>query len=1058
MQLRRWTLLLLLVGCTVSGFAFSEAPESPVQIQLDSVSGIVYDAVSKATLAGAQIKTSDPKYTAMTDENGKFTVKFPTYIKSLTVSAPEYNKKEIPVFMDKSSRIVYLYPSLYDTYFHDQLTVTGLKSNLGVSTAQKTISINNFASLSIDTELKNKMSSEIKLTNYSGTPAAGAAMLVRGINSLNARVQPLIVVDGVFLDNQEDRISIHEGNITNTLSGIDVNDIQNVSVLKDGTSLYGSKGANGVVLISTNRGGGLATKITASTMIGYNMKPNITPMMNSNQYRVYLSDLLIDEKAQEQLSNQFFLIEDEDFIYYNRFHNNTNWSEGIYNNSATQSYNVGVNGGDEIALYNLSIGITNALSTLKNNDFNRLNARFNSDINLNDKFNTSFDISYVQTVRELRNDGIAESFTSQINSPGYLSMIKSPFLTPYQFDNSGTLTTKLEDFDFLKMANPYAILDYGVGQMQKTVFNLAIQPTYKLSNSLKISSRFSYSMNNMSENAFSPMYGIAPLIDLDQSFVSRNYVKTQFAKQVSIFSDTRVNWYKMNGYNTFELNAGVRFLNDSYESEYALGHNTGSDQVKEMSNSLSYKTVGGLDEPYKLLTYYGVFNYSMKNKYFVEATMNAETNSRFGKEAKNGLQLLGVSWALFPSLNAAWVISSEEMMKSVDFVDVLKLRAGIGMSGNDGIQSSATNTYMNAVRYSRTASGLQIYNISNPEVQWETATKRSIGLDANLFRERLWLTVDLYNNTTDNLLVQKNLNPISGLGTYWSNDGKLQNNGYEVSLDFKVLNYKDLKMTLGASVAHYSNKILALADGDYKTSIYGAQLLTAVNQPIGQFYGYQTAGVYATTEDAQADGLYMRKSTGELVPFEAGDVRFVNNDASDKIIDEKDKTVIGNSNPDFFGAINAGLKYKKLSLQMVFNYSYGNEVYNYLRSQLESGSTFNNQSVALTNRWFTEGQQTNIPKSVYNDPKGNNHFSDRWIEDGSYLRLKTLELSYELPVKSSFLQGVTVWGSANNLWTLTKYLGVDPEFAANNQILYQGIDTGLLPQSKSYFAGIKIYL
>lgn len=1055
MHFCKWTSFVLLIGCTVSGFSQTAPAET---IQIDSISGVIYDAVTKQALAGAQIKTSDPKYASMTDENGAFTIKFSSNIKTIIVSAPDYNKKEIPLFTVNTVKKIYLYPAVYDNYYNDQLTLSGFKPNQRVVNAQKTIDIDNYASISLDNELRNKLSSEIRLTNYSGTPAAGAAMLIRGINSLNANLQPLVIVDGVIMDNQEDKKSIHEGNITNTLSGIDVNDIQSVSVLKDGTSMYGSKGGNGVILISTNRGRGMATKITATATVGYNVKPSLTPMMNSNQYRSYLSELLVDENAQKKLSNQFFLTEDEDFIYYKRYHNNTNWSDGVYNNSATQSYSVGVNGGDEIALYNLSVGITNALSTLKYNDFNRLNARFNSDIKLNEKFGTIFDISYIQTVRELRNDGIAEAYTSQINSPGYLSIIKAPFLSPYQYDNAGTLTPKLEDYDFLQVANPNAILDYGVGQTQKTMFNLAIQPTYKINKSLKISSRFSYSLNNMSEIAFSPMYGVAPLIDLNQAFISLNYVKTQFSKQTSIFSDTRVNWFKNQGNNSYELNAGIRFLNDSYESEYALGHNTGSDQVKEMSNSLSYKSVGGLDEPYKLLTYYGVFNYALKDKYFVEAALNTETNSRFGKEAKNGIKLFGVSWAVFPSLNAAWLVSSEDFMKSAEFVDVLKLRAGYGMSGNDGIQSSATQTYMNAVKYSRTTTGLQIYNISNPEIQWETVSKRSIGLDANLFNEKILLSVDLYNNTTDNLLVQKNLNPVAGIGTYWSNDGKLQNNGYEVSLNAKVLNYKNLKLTLGASVAHYSNKILALADGDFTSTVYGAEVLTAVNQPIGQFYGYQTNGVYATTEEALADGLSMRKTTGALVPFEAGDVRFVNNDDSDNVIDDKDKVVIGNSNPDLYGALNAGLTYKNFNLQLVFNYSYGNDVYNYLRSQLESGSNFNNQTVAVTNRWFTEGQKTSVPKASYNDPKGNNRFSDRWIEDGSYLRLKTLQVSYELPLKVSFIQGVTVWASANNLWTLTKYLGVDPEYAANNQILYQGIDTGLLPQSKSYFAGIKIYL
>jgi TonB-dependent SusC/RagA subfamily outer membrane receptor len=236
----------------------------------------------------------------------------------------------VPVYAGNKVKKIYLYPEAYDNYYSDQLTVSGTKRNTRVVNAQKTINIDNYASISVYDQLKKNLSSDIRLSNYSGTPAAGSAMLVRGINSLNANVQPLIVVDGVILDNQEDKISIHEGNIVNTLSSIDVNDIQSVSVLKDGTSLYGSKGGNGVILVTTNRGRSMATKITATTMIGYNTKPNITPMMNSSQYRVYLTDLLKDEEARKKIANQFFLTEDEKFIYYKKHHNNTNWSDGIY--------------------------------------------------------------------------------------------------------------------------------------------------------------------------------------------------------------------------------------------------------------------------------------------------------------------------------------------------------------------------------------------------------------------------------------------------------------------------------------------------------------------------------------------------------------------------------------------------------------------------------------------------------------------------------------------------------------------------------------------------------
>lgn len=389
---------------------------------------------------------------------------------------------------------------------------------------------------------------------------------------------------------------------------------------------------------------------------------------------------------------------------------------------------------------------------------------------------------------------------------------------------------------------------------------------------------------------------------------------------------------------------------------------------------------------------------------------------------------------------------------------MLKLRAGIGASGNDDIESTAARSYFSAVKYSYNLTGVNIYNISNPAIQWETVTKRNLGLDASVLNDRLSLTFDVYNNTTNNLLVLKTPEPYSGMSTYWTNDGKLSNHGYEAAFNARVISTKDLNVTLGASIAAYKNKILTLADGNYTTKVYGAEILTAVNQPIGQFVGYQTNGVYATADQAAQDGLSVIETTGALAALEAGDVRFVDQN-NDKIIDDKDKVVIGNSNPDFFGAINAGLKYKGIGVQLVFNYTYGNDIYNYLRSQLENGSTFSNQSMALNNRWITEGTKTSIPKSVYGDPKGNNRFSDRWIEDGSYLRLKTLEVSYDLPVgKIKFLQGITVWASANNLFTLTNYLGVDPEFSAGNNTLYQGIDTGLLPQSRSFFAGFKVYL
>jgi len=248
-----------------------------------------------------------------------------------------------------------------------------------------------------------------------------------------------------------------------------------------------------------------------------------------------------------------------------------------------------------------------------------------------------------------------------------------------------------------------------------------------------------------------------------------------------------------------------------------------------------------------------------------------------------------------------------------------------------------------------------------------------------------------------------------------------------------------------------------LPDGDFTTDILDGTVLTAVGHPVGVFYGYRTLGVFSTSAEAAQSGLYREDASGKPVYYQAGDVHFADNNFDSKISDD-DKQIIGDPNPDFYGSISNRFKYKRITLDVLCNYSVGNDVYNYVRSQLESASTFYNQTVAVASRWQTEGDKTMVPKAAYGDPNGNNLFSDRWIEDGSYFRLKTITLSYDIPFDSPYLQGITVWASANNLWTWSQYLGSDPEFAMNNKVIYQGIDGGLTPLSKSFYVGLKFNL
>jgi len=350
-------------------------------------------------------------------------------------------------------------------------------------------------------------------------------------------------------------------------------------------------------------------------------------------------------------------------------------------------------------------------------------------------------------------------------------------------------------------------------------------------------------------------------------------------------------------------------------------------------------------------------------------------------------------------------------------------------------------------------------NIGNTTLQWETTRRLTSGSELNLFNNRLNLQASSFTSVTSNLLTLKQLAFVSGLPTIWSNDGSLLNYGYNLSVDAKVLDSKDWKMEVGLSASHYENQVTALSNNDasFTTDIYGATVLTKVGSPVGVFYGYKTEGVYSTTEKANADGLYVLTKTGSQKFFGAGDIKF-SDLTPDHAINESDRTVIGNPNPDLYGNMFANLNYKHLTLNVVFNYSMGNDVFNYERSILESGSRFFNQTTALTNRWTAEGQTTNVPKIYYGDVMGNSRFSDRWIEDGSYLRLKSLTLSYNLPMNNTYFKGLTIWGTASNLLTFTNYLGSDPEFSLGNSVLAQGIDRGLIAQGRTFTLGVKINL
>ena len=1043
------------------------------------VQGVVIDGATKKPLAGVRVQTlNDNRYVAMSDEDGKFAIKVPTFATSLFVQAPMYLSQQVAINAGDEQQQVHIsmLGSAFSAMYENRTTITATNSFISDGNG-----------LTIDEEMTEKLGGDIRLNMHSGNLEQGAAMFIRGISSINANAQPLVILDGVELDMQQNRASLHLGDIFNMLSTISPEDIDKVTVLKNATALYGARGANGVILIETKRGHSMATRIDAKLGVGWTLTPRYPTMMNAAQYRNYAVEQLgTIAEVQKRIGSstnalQFnFLNDAKDGYYYNTYHNDTNWSDYVYRTALTHNYSINVQGGDDIGMYNLSVAYIQTMKNVEGTSFDRINVRFNTDISLLYNFYTKFDMSFSRSNTNLFDEGIpADLNAGTITSPDFLALIKSPLLSPYQYNkninaftsllsNADDLYSTLQDGNY-SLANPLALLTNGKGERknrnENTFFNVTITPTYEFNKNWKLTSHFSYYLNRNSQAYYRPNIGLP-------SFAIENlgsvYSKTAsiFSKETNVLSNTHVDWNKSFGPHTVAATGGFRynyfsFDNSDLKTQYSTRLEDDKNPKLATGNDM-YSTVTGADDVWKNMQWYVSGDYNYMNRYFATVSLLAEANSRFGSNANGGVKMFGTKWALFPSVQLGWVMTNESWFPKDGAINYLRLNVGYDLSGNDGISNYAARTSFNTVRYNYTEIGMQLTNVGNEEIKWETTSKLNVGLQANLLDNRLGVNANFFIHSTKDLLALKSFeNPIGGINNYWTSDGEVRNTGFEVGVNGKPVVMKDLQVEIGATVGHYKNEVKALANGDYTSSIYGSDnILTSVGNAVGVFYGYKTRGIFSTTADAQAAGLYMIDETGAKQYFAAGDVIFedVNNDG---MIDVADKQVIGDPNPDFYGNIFLNLSWKRFTLGTTFNYSLGNDVYNYQRAILNSGSTLYNQQVAEVGHWRYEGQKADLPRVNYGDPMGNNRFSDRWIEDGSYMRLKSVMLSYQIPIPESWqswLQGVSVWAEGRNLFTLTKYKGSDPEFSASNNQLYQGIDCGNVAQGRIFSMGVKINL
>jgi TonB-linked SusC/RagA family outer membrane protein len=1024
------------------------------------VSGTIKDAASGNPISGINISVAEYS-AAITDDKGYFTIDVPSYTGVLMVSGQGYQTKTIPI-KGRTSVSATLYEENYNSVYTVANMPFGKSSINTLPNAVTTINTQGGWETNNETPdsyLQGRVAG-LNAIRRSGTPDIGADLFLRGFSSLNATNKPLIIVDGMIFDDAHYGSSLIGGHFNNPLANIDFNDIENITVLKDGASMYGTKAANGVILITTGHSTDLATHIDFGVYSGYNIQPAELPVLNASDYRVYLSDVQrTSGLTPAQIAAEPYYNDNINSGSYYTYHNNTDWQKQVFKNSFNTNYYLKVSGGDDVARYTLSMGYGDNGSVTANTSLNKYNTRFNANLNLTKKFTVEANLSFTYDEQDLFDQGVSPK-----SNPIYLSLIKSPLVGTHQVNASGVQSPNLANLDIFNIGNPLSVIDTAKDVAKSYRFFGNINFKYQFDRYASLQSLVGVTYDKIRENTFLPRAGVQPdtlgsVAINGTNAILYSHLGSQVQRLYSIYEDTHFTYDRVfDRIHHITANIGARFSNSTSNDDYALGYNSPTDQfISVGTGSTALRSTGGELGEWRWLNNYLGIDYQLLNKYFLSYNMGVDASSRFGTEIPGALSINGLKMAVLPSLSAGWLISSEKFMSNVDFIELLKLRASYGLTGNDDIGNYAARQYYVSQNLFG-LEGLVRGNIGNPELQWETNKKADIGLDASLLHDRITLAFDVYQNTTSNMITNDPQAADAGFTYAVTNGGGMSTKGIEVGITGRVIDNTRFKWDLGFNIASYRNKITKLPGNSMLSSYAGATVLTQVGLPANLFYGYKTDGVYKSDAEALSSGIMVVGANGLPSQPHGGDVKFVDVNG-DHVIDSKDMQVIGNPNPDFTGGINSTWTYKRFTLNSLFTFSKGNQIYDYTREQLESEDNYQNQSTAVLNRWVSDGQVTNVPKATFGDPIGNNRFSDRWIEDGSYLRLRTVSLSYNVPIKpKGGLKYVKIYATANNVFTLTKYLGYDPEFSATENVLTQGIDTGLEPQFTSVQLGVRIGL
>ncbi|MFT4031934.1 MAG: TonB-dependent receptor [Siphonobacter sp.] len=878
---------------------------------------------------------------------------------------------------------------------------------------------------SLDNGLRGRAAG-VQVTTGSNQPGGATSVRIRGSNSVNTGSEPLYVIDGfpVYNDNSTASAGATVGPKLNALSLINPNDIVSIEVLKDASAaaIYGARGANGVVLITTKKGKEGPTKFDVNAYYGTQQVTKKIPLLNATEYAQLVNDAnATTVYTPEQISS---------------FGTGTDWQDLIFRKAPVANYQLSASGGDVKTKYALSLNFFDQKGVIINSDFKRYSARFNFDKQATSKlsFGANLTVANTNANQALTNTGGGEGTQGVVVS----ALDFSPILSVR--NASGAYT--LESDRGIPIGNPVAT---ALELTNKSVSNRVLgtlYANYSILKSLVFRTSVGIDILNTQEKYYAPRTILAgySLLGLGRvsssnsaSWLNENtltYTQNFGKHAITALAGFTAQQYQRN----LVTSSASGFVNDLLKAD-----NLGSGSVinSPVTNKLDWS----------LISYIGRINYSFNNRYLFTLTGRADGSSKFGDNNKYGF---------FPSGSAAWKLSEEDFIKNLNTFDELKLRLSYGKIGNQEISSYQSLAGLSSQSYiigDKVYKGFAPSNIPNKDLKWETTSQADVGFDISVLRGRLNATIDAYYKKTTDMLLYVNVPWSTGFASAIQNIGSMENKGLELGISSLLID-RDFKWNLNFNIAANKNKVLDL--GPVSQILTGEingylkitdPIIIKPGEALNGFYGYVSDGIFQTADNIA------QSAQPTAVP---GDRRYKDINGDGKL-DASDRQYIGFAQPKFFGGMVHDFSYKGFELSATFNWVYGNKILNSTRADLDLPTGQKNSSARVKGRWTTTNPSNTIPRASLNRAF---LFSDAQLEDGSYLRLGAITLGYNLPVswlRSVGIANAKLYVTGQNVWTLTNYTGYDPETNQTGQgNILRGVDSDAYPLAKSYLVGVHI--